>query len=270
MPREFKSSNLSNLNNLPRIDPAFFRRPIDPESSIGQEFHSRFGHLPLQDRITLSQGLGRRQKPRRQAINLGPDPRPLSDLDREILGLQAELTHSRSRPPRSLPAPPPLEQRITEPTPVHWHEPIIPLGIAFGKNTTQRAAVIKSRAQNSLTRLEVFWKYPEQLTSLSERDRVYIEQLKDQVTWLVDFSDCAAQWPPERLTPVYFGLNTIRRFAIKQVRKTYFKIILDLTNVDPIRHFSAAHIPHRVFFKGDKYKDEDWSAVVEVDHPLGW
>jgi hypothetical protein len=270
VPREFTTSNLSSLNTLPRSSAPTLRAPILEPRLDGERFHKRFGHLPLEQRINLA------------ATHIGPQRRkkgPIRHTFPPPLPLISKESHQRAQEEAELrclsAAVPfrhnyPLEARIADPAPTTFAEPIVPVKeITVRRSAPDRAAVLEKRACKTLTRLEVFWVYKAQLNLLSEHNRIYLETLKDQVTWIINFANFAAQWPQERLNQVFLGLNVFRQFRIEQIRVNYYTLVINLRSVDPKAYFTGAHIPHRVFKKGDKYKEEDHMVAVD-DHPLGW
>jgi hypothetical protein len=66
---------------------------------------------------------------------------------------------------------------------------------------------LRSRATAAYKHLEVFHKYHTQRGNLSVQDCVKLEQLTDQVKWIVDFAGFAAKFPPKCYNKVIFSLD---------------------------------------------------------------
>jgi hypothetical protein len=276
--REFKQSHLPprpSFDSTPTSRPvASIRAPVlqgDFEESSAR-FHQRFGHRPLQERISLSQTefLPRRPRPSNKPY-LRPIqvPPPLSDSAIEILRLQAELTEFNNRrrqqpPTNSVP----LIERLSNP--IKFFEPAVaPSSLTFRRKSGDREDLLRSRATATYKRLEVFHKYHTQRGNLSVRDRVKLEQLTDQVKWIVDFAGFAAKFPPERYNKVIFGLDILRRTRFTNVRVNYYTLVADVTSdysgAGPF--FTLAHIPHREFLKGQTFAGH---VKIDEDYKLGW
>jgi hypothetical protein len=126
-----------------------------------------------------------------------------------------------------------------------------------------------SRATAAYKRLEVFSKYTLQQINLSARDCIKLEQLKDQVKWIIDFAGFAAQFPPERYNKGIFGLNILCCTCFTNVRVNYYTLVATVTSnysgTGPF--FSLAHILHQEFTKGQTLFGH---VKVNKDYLLGW
>jgi hypothetical protein len=128
---------------------------------------------------------------------------------------------------------------------------------------------LQSRATAAYKCLEVFSKYSVQETNLGVCNCIKLEQLKDQVKWIIDFAGFAAQFEPECYNKVIFGLDTLCCTRFANVWADYYKLVATITSnysgTGPF--FTLAHIPHWEFLKGQTFFGD---LEIDKDYKLGW
>jgi hypothetical protein len=187
----------------------------------------------------------------------------------EILHLQAKLTALNNRRRCQAPTNPVLLIECLSNPQVFFEPTVAPSSLAFCRKSGNQEDLLQSRATATYKCLEVFSKYSAQETNLGIRNRIKLEQLKDQVKWIIDFAGFAAQFEPEHYNKVIFRLNTLCHTRFANVQADYYKLVATVTSnysgTGPF--FTLADIPHWEFLKGQTFFGD---LKIDKDYKLGW